>query len=71
MLKWQDDNLTADRNRAKAIFQGMIDRGLAMPWNTPNGLALWTLDAEMLTLMKESGCFEITLAVESGDPVSF
>ncbi|WP_232362706.1 B12-binding domain-containing radical SAM protein [Desulfosudis oleivorans] len=70
-LKWQDDNLTADRNRAKAIFQGMIDRGLVMPWNTPNGIALWTLDGEMLDLMKKSGCFEITLAVESGDPETF
>ena len=70
-LKWQDDNLTADRQRAKEIFQGMIDRGLAMPWNTPNGIALWTLDEDMLRLMKKSGCYEITLAVESADPVSF
>lgn len=70
-LKWQDDNLTADRKRAEAILHGMIDRGLAMPWNTPNGIALWTLDDDMLRLMKKSGCFEITLAVESGDPVSF
>lgn len=70
-LKWQDDNLTADRKRAEAIFYGMIDRGLAMPWNTPNGIALWTLDDDMLRLMKKSGCFEITLAVETGDPVSF
>ncbi len=70
-LKWQDDNLTADRKRAEAIFQGMIDRGLSMPWNTPNGIALWTLDDELLRLMKQSGCFEITLAVETGDPVSF
>ncbi|MDY6825324.1 MAG: cobalamin-dependent protein [Thermodesulfobacteriota bacterium] len=70
-LKWQDDNLTADRKRARAIFQGMIDRGLAMPWNTPNGVAIWTLDDEMLGLMKQSGCYEITLAVESGDPESF
>lgn len=70
-LKWQDDNLTADKKRARAIFQGMIDRGLAMPWNTPNGIALWTLDADMIRLMKKSGCFEMTLAVESGDPDSF
>ncbi|ABW68237.1 B12-binding domain-containing radical SAM protein [Desulfosudis oleivorans] len=70
-LKWQDDNLTADRNRAKAIFSGMIDRGLTMPWNTPNGIALWTLDEEMLALMKKSGCYELTLAIESGDPLSF
>lgn len=70
-LKWQDDNLTADRKRAEAIFNGMIARGLAMPWNTPNGIALWTLDDDLLALMKKSGCFEITLAVETGDPVSF
>ncbi|MDY6903760.1 MAG: cobalamin-dependent protein [Thermodesulfobacteriota bacterium] len=70
-LKWQDDNLTADKKRARAIFQGMIDRGLAMPWNTPNGVAIWTLDDELLGLMKQSGCYEITLAVESGDPDSF
>ena len=70
-LKWQDDNLTIDRQRAREIFSKMIDRGLAMPWNTPNGIALWTLDEELMRLMKKSGCYEISLAVESGDPVSF
>ena len=70
-LKFQDDNLTADKKRAKAIFHGMVERHLTMPWNTPNGLALWTLDEEMLSLMKQSGCYELTLAVESGDPTSF
>ncbi len=70
-LKWQDDNLTADRARAVDIFTKMIDRGLAMPWNTPNGIAIWTLDEELIRLMKKSGCFEISLAVESGDPETF
>jgi magnesium-protoporphyrin IX monomethyl ester (oxidative) cyclase len=66
-LKFQDDNLTMPRKRAQAIFQGMIDRGLDMPWNTPNGVAVWTLDEKMIKLMKKSGCYEFTLAVESGD----
>jgi anaerobic magnesium-protoporphyrin IX monomethyl ester cyclase len=70
-LKWQDDNLTTDRQRARAIFSGMKERGLTMPWNTPNGVALWTLDEEMIRLMKQSGCYEITLAVESGSRDSF
>ena len=70
-LKWQDDNLTVDRKRARAIFTGMKERGLTMPWNTPNGIALWTLDEEMIRLMKQSGCYEMTLAVESGSPASF
>lgn len=67
-LKFQDDNLTLPRWRAEAIFRGMIEEGLAMPWNTPNGVAVWTLDEPLIRLMKESGCYEFTLAVESGDP---
>ncbi len=70
-LKWQDDNLTVEKERAAAIFRGMIEQGLIMPWNTPNGIALWTLDEDLLRLMKQSGCYEITLAVESGDETSF
>lgn len=66
-LKFEDDNLTYDQSRAREIFQGMIDRGLSMPWNTPNGVAVWTLDDDMFKLMKQSGCYEVTLAIESGD----
>ncbi len=66
-VKFEDDNLTGDPKRAKEIFRGMIDRKLDFFWNTPNGISVWTLDEEMLALMKESGCYEITLAIESGD----
>ncbi len=67
-LKFEDDNLTFDTDRAKAIFQGIVDRGYDLAWNTPNGIAIRTLTEDMLKLMKRSGCFEVTLAVESGDP---
>ena len=66
-LLFIDDNLTASKKRALIIFQGMIDRGFAMPWTTPNGTAIWTLDEELLRLMKKSGCYELSLAVESGN----
>lgn len=66
-IKFQDDNLTVDRKRARELFQGMADRPYRLHWNTPNGIAVWTLDEEMLRLMKKSGCFEITMAVESGN----
>lgn len=68
-LKFEDDNLTTDKERAKKLFSGMVERRLNLKWNTPNGIAVWTLDQAMLELMKESGCYEITVAVESGDPV--
>jgi len=67
-IKFQDDNLTFDQDRAKALFRGMVERGLTFHWNTPNGIAIRHLDDEMLSLMKASGCYELTLAVESGDP---
>ena len=67
-LKFQDDNFSLPRWRIEAILKGMIDRHLAMPWNTPNGVAIWTFDEDLIKLMKQSGCFEITLSIESGDP---
>lgn len=66
-LSFIDDNLTLDRARAMAIFNGMIDRQMNLVWNTPQGLAVWTLDEEMLATMKRAGCYEVTFAVESGD----
>ncbi len=66
-LKFEDDNLTANRDRARRLFQGMIDRGYNFPWNTPNGMAVWTMDDETVALMKQSGAYEITLAIETGD----
>ncbi|MFH1061442.1 MAG: cobalamin-dependent protein [Candidatus Omnitrophota bacterium] len=66
-IKFFDDNLTLDKIRAKQLFQSMIDHKFNFTWNTPNGLAPQTLDPEMISLMKQSGCYEITLAVESGD----
>jgi len=67
-IKWEDDNITGNKERARRIFSGMVDRKLNLHWNTPNGIAIYTLDRDMLALMKESGCYEITVAVESGDP---
>ena len=66
-IQFIDDNLTQNKERAKKIFQGLIDRNIDIHWNTPNGVAVWTLDEEMLKLMKRSGCYELTVAFESGD----
>jgi len=64
---FEDDNLTFDKERAKKIFRGIIDKGLDIVWSTPNGIAIQALDDELLELMKESGCYSISIGVESGD----
>lgn len=64
---FDDDNLLFDRARAVELFRGMIDRRLGLSWNTI-GVAAFRLDAELLALMRESGCVYMDLAVESGVP---
>lgn len=66
-ILFEDDNLTLDKDRAIQIFKGIIDKGFDIVWNAPNGVAVQTLDIEMLELMKGSGCYSISMGVESGD----
>ena len=66
-IQFEDDNLTFDKQRAVRLFNLMIQEKLGLAWTTPNGVALWALDQELLSLMKESGCYRLCLAVESGD----
>ena len=67
-LKFEDDNLLANTRRAKELFRAMIERKFNFHWNMPNGALVKALDDdELLDLMKESGCYEVILAFESGD----
>jgi phosphonoacetaldehyde methylase len=65
-IQFEDDNMTANKNRAKEIFRGIVDRGYKIKFNFPNGVALWTLDEELIDLMQKAGCYEMALAFESG-----
>jgi len=65
-IQFEDDNMTADRKRAREIFREIVRRGIKIKFNFPNGVAMWTLDREMIDLMAEAGCYEMTLAYESG-----
>lgn len=66
-LIFDDDNIVTQRSRAMKLFQGMIDRGLAMPWKAI-AMAVFRLDEELIALMAKSGCQYFSIAVESGSP---
>lgn len=66
-ILFEDDNLTLDKSRANKIFLGMIERKFNILWSVPNGIAVQTLNDEMLDLMKKSGCYGISIGIESGD----
>ncbi|MFZ2029426.1 MAG: cobalamin-dependent protein [Vitreimonas sp.] len=59
----QDDNITNDQQHAKALFQRLAE--FKLPWCTPQGTALWRMDEQLLDLMAEAGCYQVTFAIES------
>ena len=67
-IHFLDDNASVNRNRFVEICQGIIDRRLDITWACPTGLAIWTLDEEVLRLMKKSGCYKVCFGIESGHP---
>lgn len=66
-IQFEDDNLTYDKKRAMALFGRMVEEKLNLAWTTPNGVAMWSMDKELLFKMKQSGCYRLCLAIESGD----
>jgi anaerobic magnesium-protoporphyrin IX monomethyl ester cyclase len=65
-IMFEDDNVTANPKRAKELFRRMIEEKFNFAWDTPNGVGVWSMDTEMIDLMKESGCVNLNFPVESG-----
>lgn len=64
-----DDNFTFDRNRVIALCKLIIDSGIDIGLDTPNGLMIRTLDDELIDWMVRAGCVRFYLAVESGSDI--
>jgi anaerobic magnesium-protoporphyrin IX monomethyl ester cyclase len=65
-IMFEDDNVTANPGRAKELFSAMISENFNFSWDTPNGAGVWSIDKEMLELIKASGCVKLNFPVESG-----
>ena len=66
-----DDNFTLDMNRAKKICQLLIDAKANLKWSCPNGIRADRLDNELIELMKDAGCYQVSIGVESADKKVF
>jgi len=64
-LQFSDDNITLNKKRLIKILDGIKD--LRLVWCTPNGTAVWALDEELIEKIRESGCYQLTFAIESGN----
>lgn len=61
-----DDIFTADMNRAYAICEEIIRRGLNFPWYPRGGIRVDRVNLELLKIMKKAGCYRIPFGIESG-----
>lgn len=61
-----DDNLLTSAARARAVTKSLISSGLPVRWR---GLArVDAIEAPIAEALAESGCLELNLGIESGDP---
>ena len=63
----EDDNFTLKRRHAVAVCEEMIRRKIKLDWSLPNGVRIDKLDPELLKLMRKSGCYFMSLGIESGN----
>ena len=65
-IDFYDDNMTLKKNRVIEICDLIKERNLDIEWYVPTGVRADTLDEELLTKMKLSGCRGLRIAPESG-----
>ncbi len=64
---FEDDNLTLDLKRFEAICDKIIEKGIKVNWETPNGIRADYLTSNLLKKMKKAGCKSVFFGIESGD----
>ena len=64
---FNDSNLTHSKNFAMDFFNKIISEKLNIKWCSPDGIAPYTLDEALIDLMIRSGCYSISLGIESGN----
>jgi radical SAM superfamily enzyme YgiQ (UPF0313 family) len=67
-LVFMDDIFNFRPERAKAIAQGIIDKGWKLALTFPNGFRGDILDEELVVLLKKAGMYRCMVAVESASP---
>jgi len=65
-FRFFDDNVSWNKKRIIEMCDEIIKRKLDIKWDTPNGVAISTLDEEVLRKMKSSGYYKIVMGIESG-----
>lgn len=66
-IHFSDDNISVNKKRIIGICNEIIKRKLDIRWACPTGIAIWSLDEDLLRIMKKAGCYRLTFGLESGN----
>lgn len=61
-----DDNFTFDKDYVRNFCLSLLKNNLKINWCCPNGLRLDSLTEDIVHLMMRSGCYYISVGIESG-----
>jgi radical SAM superfamily enzyme YgiQ (UPF0313 family) len=61
-----DENFAFDRDFVIAFCERLLREDIGIAWDCPYGVRLDNLDEEVVRLMHRSGCFGLSLGIESG-----
>jgi radical SAM superfamily enzyme YgiQ (UPF0313 family) len=65
-LQILDDNFTLKRSHAVGVCEALLSRDLRLALSLPNGVRLDKLDADLVRLLERTGCYSLTVGVDSG-----
>ncbi|MBI9099396.1 MAG: B12-binding domain-containing radical SAM protein [Spirochaetaceae bacterium] len=64
---FEDDNFTLNTKRFSEILDNLLQYTENIHWDTPNGIRADSLNEDLINKMKQTGCFEVTFAIESAN----
>lgn len=65
-IYFEDDHFLRDLTRAEEICRGIIESKMDFAWSCQSGIVAHGYTGKLFELMKKSGCYRVTLNIESG-----
>lgn len=66
-FEWLDDDLLYSKQQFQELLKTIIKKNWRITWSANNGIIAAALDADTLSLMRDSGCIGFKIGVETGN----
>lgn len=67
-IQFFDSNCAHRNGPLRELCRRIISEKVDITWSAPNGIRIDSIDRELVDLMKRSGCFHLSVGIESGAP---